>query len=151
MTCVPRKLRSFAASFATMMYHLFGYFAGPTVIGGVADAYDGVQWGMRVCMSASGFGVVLFGLAWHFSVRQLKETRYLHGTKNMPQSDKKIVSMSNDKFDALSVTSDSTDTPHADDEISKQMMARSPSSPTLARHRNEKKFLDINVISAKNI
>lgn len=62
ISCVPKNMRSFASANATLIYNLFGYFAGPTVCGLVADAMGGVQYGFWIVLGSSALG--LFFVAW---------------------------------------------------------------------------------------
>eukprot|EP01134_Creolimax_fragrantissima_P007506 CFRG7506T1 len=154
VSSVPRHVRSFAASFSTMMYHLLGYFLGPTVVGGVADAFGGVEWGMRICMSASVFGVGFFGLAWYYAACNLADVNYKEEMtiKTIPFSDKKLIDGNTlDSLDVISIHQNKDDNYTDPDSLDiNQIMIYHNTGPSVlpprtARHKNVKKYADIRV------
>eukprot|EP00123_Amoebidium_parasiticum_P000947 comp11898_c0_seq1/m.6546 comp11898_c0_seq1/g.6546 ORF comp11898_c0_seq1/g.6546 comp11898_c0_seq1/m.6546 type:complete len:592 (-) comp11898_c0_seq1:164-1939(-) len=71
MSSVPRPMRSFASSLSTMIYNLLGYFAGPTMVGILADLLGGTEWGFKIVVGWAITGPIMFAFAWHHAHQAL--------------------------------------------------------------------------------
>ena len=74
MCSVPPKLRNQAIAMQVLVYHLFGDFPSPLIIGAVADSL-GFFWAMIICTAWLIWAVVLWGLALFVSRRDFTSLR----------------------------------------------------------------------------
>eukprot|EP00127_Corallochytrium_limacisporum_P000092 Clim_evm31s3 gene=Clim_evmTU31s3 len=85
LACVPRSMRSFASSASMLMYNCLGFFAGPFLSGIAAQLGGGVQWGYRLIMFWSFFGLVGAAGAYFSAKREERRQKAAATDPDRPQ------------------------------------------------------------------